>query len=425
MKIRYTPIGLFLYLTLLSSCKTNPAGYGVIENIQINEKIIPKIHLEQIADSASTIKLSEIFGDFRIIPLETSKECLISYPSGLCLTGQSIITWTQVGMGPCRVLEFDLNGKFIREIGRGGKGPGEHVGYCVEEMSWFPDKEEILVSFCGMGDENQLFDKDGSFLRTINVPVELTQGIKRFNDTLWMTPGSIAGTTQYRRDSIRLIQYTAEGKEIKVWPRIVYPPSNQTGYSPNSLRNSLYQHKGHWQIYSPGDDTLYRIFLDRLDPIAILDPGPKGQRYNEFVDPSRVVGTHLFKVVKETDARWFIEKWTIAQADLHGSGNSWSGSFNTNEFFLTIDKKSGEGRNVRFTDDFLGILPESSSRLPVQWTGQGEPFLSFIAVELKVSIRKTLLKEDLDPEIRSRLEQLDKQVTDDSNPVIITMQVIK
>jgi len=426
MKIRFILIGpSFILAIAFFSCKTNTnAGYGIIERIPASGKVIPKIHLEQIDDSASTVRLTELFSDFRIIPLETGKECMIAYPGGICLTGHSILTWTQVGMGPCRVLEFDLNGKFIREFGRGGKGPGEHVGYLVEEITWFPDHRELLISFAGMGDENQLFDEDGQFLGSVKVPVELTQGVKSFNDTIWMTPGSIAGTTQYRRDSIRLILYKEDGGEIKVWPREHYLPVNQTGYSPDGWRTSLYQYNNQWQIWSPGDDTLYRISLASLEPVAVFSRGPKGQPYNEFIDPARIIGTHLFKVVKETAEQWFIEKWTITVAELEGSGNRWGGFFDMNQFLLTIDKKSGLGRNLRFTDDYLGILPESGSRLPVQWTGQGEPYLSFIAVDLKESIRKTLKKENLDPEIRSRLEQLDKQVTDDSNPVIITMKTI-
>jgi hypothetical protein len=127
-----------LMLAMAWSCKTRDSKTGIIEIVTIGGKEIPKIHLELTDDSATTVKLSEMFGDFRIIPLETRKESMISYPGKICITNHSILTWTQVGIGPCRVLEFDLNGKFIREFGGGGKGPGEHIGYFVDELTWFP-----------------------------------------------------------------------------------------------------------------------------------------------------------------------------------------------------------------------------------------------------------------------------------------------
>ncbi len=392
--------------------------------VTINGKEIPKIHLEMIDDSATTIKLSEIFGDFRIIPLETKKESMISYPGKICITNHSVLTWTQVGIGPCRVLEFDLNGKFIREFGGGGKGPGEHTGYFVDELTWFPDLKEIFISFNGVGGEDQLFGEDGRFLNRINNPVDLTQGMKRFNDSIWMVPGELAGTVDYRRDSIRLLLFSASGRELKVWPRNVYLPTGKTGYSPGGWGCSLYQFQNLWKIYSPGDDTLYQVGPDRLDPVAILNPGPKGQPFNQFTEPSRTIGNCMYQIIKETKDKWYLDKKVMTKAELQGSGNFWSGMVDFNEFLLVIDKKTGVARNIRFTDDFLGITPERITRHLVQWTENGEPYLAFTAIDLKESIKASLKKKDLDPKIRGRLELLDKQVTIDSNPVFVLFSLL-
>jgi hypothetical protein len=424
MKNHFPVITLATLITLLVwSCRSNPTQPGVIEMVKAHGKEIPKIHLEQVDDSAATIKLTDLFEDFKVIPLETRKECMIAYPGKICLTGHSILTWTQVGIGPCRVLEFNLDGKYLREYGTGGKGPGEHGGYLVDGMAWYPELKQIFISFAGMGPENHLFMEDSKFLRPIINPVDLTQGVMRFNDTTWMTPGEMAGTTEFRRDSIRLIMYSADGREIKVWPRTIYPPEGQTGYSPGCWNISLYQHQDQWRMYSPGDDTLYKVGIDRLDPLAIFILGPKGQAYNQFIDPSRLIGTYMIKVVRETEGQWFFEKSTIKLADLHQyGGNHWGGMFDMNEFLIVIDKKSGKARNLRFEDDLLGIPHKPINRSMIQWTDKGEPFLALIAVELKESIKTALKKENLDPKIRSRLEQLDSQVTEDSNPVIVLMK---
>ncbi len=79
-----------LLILLLFSCKSTPTRTGIIEMVKVNGKEIPKINLGEVDDSATTIKLSDLFEDFRIIPLETKKEGLISYPGRICLTDHSI-----------------------------------------------------------------------------------------------------------------------------------------------------------------------------------------------------------------------------------------------------------------------------------------------------------------------------------------------
>jgi len=320
------------------------------------------------------------------------------------ISDQSILLYTQVGIGPCRVLEFDLNGKYIKEFGRGGKGPGEHGGYLVDELSYYPEKKQVFIAFSGSGDENQLFSSDGKFLSQIKNPVELTQGIKRFNDSVWMTPGEISCNPEFRHDSLRLIMYAANGKEIQVWPRTIYPTENRSGYS-------------------PGDDTLYKIGLDRLNPVAVFNLGPKGEVYNKYVNASQMPGTCSIKMALETERHWYLIKTTTTKFDLREyEPGRWGGTYEAREFLLVIDKKTGTARNVRFEDDFLGILSEPQNPETIRWTDDGQPFISFIVIQLKESIKIALKKENPEQKIRSKLEQLDKQITEDSNPVILLMK---
>ncbi|MFA6128288.1 MAG: 6-bladed beta-propeller [Bacteroidales bacterium] len=420
MKLSISLTGIFVFILVLSwSCKHNPAPTGIIEMVKVNGKVIPKINLGLVDDSATTIKLSELFEGFQIIPLETKKECLIGNMPKVEFGGQSILLFTQAGVGPCLVLKFDKNGKFIRQFGRGGKGPGEHVGYMVDELSFFPDQKQVFISFQG---ENQLFTDDGEFLRQVKNPVELTSGIKRFNDSIWMTHGALAGNPDYRRDSIRLLMFDAHGSEIKVWPRTLFPPANRNGYSPGGWGTSLYKYLNRWQIYSPGDDTLYQIDLNRLDPVAVLNPGPEGFAYNKVIDPSQFEGTYSLKILKETEKHWYIEKTVVNKSKLseYGPGR-WGGEVETSDFLIVVDKKTGLARNICFEDDFLGILAKHQNHESVRWTDDGHPFISFLGIQLKESITTALKNENLDARIRARLEQLDKQVTSDSNPVIVVM----
>jgi len=69
-----------------------------------------------------SIYTKEFIESFTYIPLETSPECLIGGNPYVKLTNEFIIVTEQT-----RCFLFDkATGKFVREIGRTGRGPGEY-----------------------------------------------------------------------------------------------------------------------------------------------------------------------------------------------------------------------------------------------------------------------------------------------------------
>jgi hypothetical protein len=102
--------------------------------------------------------------------------------------------------------------------------------------------------------------------------------------------------------------------------------------------------------------------------------------------------------------------------------DQWGGMFESKEEFLRVRKENGHAQNLRFRDDFLGIVADTGNYRNIEWS-DGQPYIVLMAPELKESIKTALQKTDLDPDIRKRLEQLDGEVTEDSNPVIIMMDV--
>lgn len=61
----------------------------------------------------------------RFVPLETKTECLMGGLKQIQVTDSFIFVVTAKRKG--QVMMFDRNGKFLRKIGRYGKGPGEHI----------------------------------------------------------------------------------------------------------------------------------------------------------------------------------------------------------------------------------------------------------------------------------------------------------
>lgn len=100
----------FLLSLALSSCKTDKQS-GEVYTVDLNEGL----------KTEREFRLSEVVKDVEYIPLETTKESLFSN-AGFILTDHFILVnqWRN----PCRLLLFDRSGKFIRQIGYEGKGPG-------------------------------------------------------------------------------------------------------------------------------------------------------------------------------------------------------------------------------------------------------------------------------------------------------------
>ena len=120
-------------------------------------------------DSLITIKLPEVIDDpyhalqlqdwvesVRYVPLETSAESLISGIEKSVVHGGFIYILDNLGKA---VLLFDLEGRFIRKIGRAGKGPNEYISpinFMLDknkhELYVFDDKPSKFLVYSLQGD---------------------------------------------------------------------------------------------------------------------------------------------------------------------------------------------------------------------------------------------------------------------------------
>lgn len=90
-----------------------------------NEKDIPVLAIDPAKDKESTFYLSEYASDVQYIKLETNDICLISEITKVLVVGEDVFL-TSHQNGYTKLLRFSLEGKFINEIGKWGRGPGEY-----------------------------------------------------------------------------------------------------------------------------------------------------------------------------------------------------------------------------------------------------------------------------------------------------------
>ena len=125
------PILTFLtLLSFLSSC----------QNPKKPEPGLVSIDIITALKSEKEFRLSELVDSIDYLKLETRPECLIS--NGSNVIGKKYILI--LNNRPPQVLLFDRTGKFIRTIGKIGKGPGEYT--YPESADLSPDENRVIVS---------------------------------------------------------------------------------------------------------------------------------------------------------------------------------------------------------------------------------------------------------------------------------------
>jgi len=406
---------VLLVLANLFACQSNKPSKEFYT--EINGKRIPIIRLDLLKDSATVVPLSTLFEDVEIIPLETRPECLIGYCSTY-MTGHSVFTAVRNYGAPIRLYEFDLKGKFIREIGGVGKGPGEHQGYMMGPITFYPEDSSVMASFAGADDEEHQFDRNGRFVRSVNLPWDLGGPVYRFSNDLYLSAGNISGVPKFKRDSFQLVLHKSNGDWVKSYPRKTYPQMNATGYSLNG-NESLWRFSGSWRLLSSGNDTIYKITEKSFDPVALFNFGPNHRRENDFFEPQTEVGRYSVKVLRETDRFLYIKKEHLYKLDAEEViPGRWLSTIYQDYSLILNNKEEGMSYNVRFTDDLLGILPPEKNGLDCSWDEFGPPYRIAHAIDVLDWIAKAKKDKTLTEKARQRILQLESTLNENSNPVL-------
>ncbi|MCD6347125.1 MAG: 6-bladed beta-propeller, partial [Bacteroidales bacterium] len=113
-------------LILLFSLLNSPFGNAQEKPIIIN-----------MENSITETKLSSVFNSVEFIKLETPPKVVLTSPVDIQFVGDRIIIFD----GTRKVFIFSESGKFINQIGKFGRGPGEYILL----MDMYVDKKEELI----------------------------------------------------------------------------------------------------------------------------------------------------------------------------------------------------------------------------------------------------------------------------------------
>jgi hypothetical protein len=274
--------------------------------------------------------LSKFVNSVSYVPLETNPETifggLIDYE-----VNERYIIVRHHRVGPSRILLFNRNnGKFIREIGKYGKGPGEYTYHC-----YIPFNKKINAIYAADNSRNLLvYDSLGKYINRINVYNVLERGgvtasersitfERTLDDTIYV--GLFVNGFGTERNKVALL---TKSRLLKVFPNYQSLNSKTIGPGFSSQRRFMEPYIN-WDnklyFYQPYCDTLYQITKDLLIPRYYFDWG----KYN--VSRSEAVGLSI----KDLQQKFFIydifenSKYTFAYV-----------LFNAKIYLCYIDKKT-------------------------------------------------------------------------------------
>ena len=234
-------------------------------------------------------------------------------------------------LGGEHIFMYDASGKFLRQIGRKGQGPGEYVN--LNAPLQLDEKNRVLYVADGYTSRFLSYDFDGNLLKDIRYANSEWRQAYLLDSVTVMVNTDVDSRFQPSRTK-KLILQDYDRKTLKSFPSYLYPVERPRGNFAYGVDNILWRCGKDFYLLEYGNDTIFQITREQLIPVLIL------------------TGDDLKLSKDEWFSRDKKDKVTIAPQMLKPS----SGIFESNRFliaslrrrfpkesyFAVLDKKTGK-----------------------------------------------------------------------------------
>ncbi len=257
---------ILLAFTVFTACQS--------KNEKKEESEFFHIDVPAAIETQKDIPLSEIAESITYIPLETNPKGLLGYIIKIVKTSSAIYVSDME-----KVLKFTPDGKFIRQIGKLGNGPGEY-GNAPEFVVAESANSIYITDFRNRSILK--FDTTGNFQKRIEI------GLHSADFNFWEPDKIVANYTEFNPTGIdSYIQITDfDFNPIATYKnRVTETGDWSIGAGP------VYQYNKAFYCLQSYNDTVYRITAKKLEPHGIIAIG-KYLFPSDFSRPARgTVGT--------------------------------------------------------------------------------------------------------------------------------------
>jgi hypothetical protein len=335
---------------------------------KINGSDVVICPINKVTDTVQ-IKLSSLIESCEIVKLQTIPEAFFDRGWHTEISDKYIAI-KSYGSMPAKL--FDKNGKFLRNIGAIGRGPGEYM--TLNGLQFNQKGDMLFLLPFGTARKILVYDVSGNRLK--DIPLVFTQ--RKFK--AFFSPDSVITilSMPFKADSAICYQQNFKGKLIQ---KIAPPPYliNQT-FDGEVFTNYL---TPEFDLFNTATDTLYHynIKKNKLEPKFAKDKGDK-----KIYSVSREIPGYFYFSV-------FGPKMPSRQ--------------------VIVNKKTLDSKYFHLKNDFFGNIETT----PMFSNGY---FINNIsAITLKKQIEQALKQKDLSAKDRQRLADFNKDLQPDDNNIIL------
>ena len=144
----------------------SPKGDGSVSEVIVNGDKMYVFSLDDLKSDTATVLLSSLVDNCILVQLETTEEAYFRY-------GSTTVTEKYIGIrserAPYKL--FDHSGRFLRNIGAIGNGPGEWTISLYDDI--IDDKNELIYLSSFVSNKILVYSTSGQFVKEIVTPARL------------------------------------------------------------------------------------------------------------------------------------------------------------------------------------------------------------------------------------------------------------
>ena len=312
-------------------------------------------NLSSIASGVRFVKLDNepIFRDFFIVDIQQCDSFLFL-------------------MEPKHLFMYDATGKFIRQIGQKGQGPGEYV--LLNAPLQLDEKKRILYAADGYTSRFLSYDFDGNCLKTIRY-ANSDWSRAYLLDSATIAVNTLATHRFPPHKTPKLVLQNYARKTLKSFPSYLYPVERPKSMLAYGTDNFIWHCGNDFYMLEYGNDTVFQITREELIPALILtgDLNPTGDELFKMEGNKLIITA---TIMQPSAAMFESNRFLIANISRFHPRES---------YYAVLDKKTGAlWRTGKHTQPFVGeaakhksadyFIDDIVSGLPIEfiYISQGE-----------------------------------------------------
>ena len=347
--MEYRKVFLLSVVVFLSACAGKDVDQPVTVEFEPVESEYPiTIPFEAGVGVEREIKLSDIADSVQYVPLETNDKCLIDFINSgkVVKTGKYWFVSSNT-----RLYQYTTDGKFVRNIGSRGGGPGQFNYFQQIDVN---EDTGLIFMLTTSGKINVYEMETGKFLYDIKIPDKETAQFAMLNDTLVATFMLNSSGQQKERiyissqkENILNTFYRSDLFEVKSGTRWLMM---------SGIDRYMFRYKD-WICYKEFyNDTLFVVTEKELQPRYIFDLG----KYSIPIDCRMEACDGDWKTYNTIAAPYIRNQVIETDSLLFMPYNYWAGEKQRERHMVLYDKKAKECFSVPggyIKNDFPGALP--------------------------------------------------------------------